>query len=143
MASTTNLGLTKIQGGDYVDPEVFNTNFDLIDPLGKAYIADIGTSNGWQYIKLTNGFMVCAATSGGTTTSDTTYNVKKNYPFAFSESPHLIATGGVEGNVYSGIRHVGNATSLADVWIGTDSTTEGRSWWIHMVAFGTLASTGN
>lgn len=142
MASTTdNLKLAKINGGDYVDPDVFNENFEAIDKLGLAYISEIGTSDGWQYIKFTNGFAVCAATQEGTTVAGTyEYNVKKNYPFAFAESPHLIASGGISGNVYSGIKHVGASLTLCDAWINTDNGDGGRTWWIHMLAFGTLKS---
>lgn len=139
-STTTNLGLTKIDSSDYISPDPINDAFDIIDKLGVAYISAIGESNGWQYIKFSNGFALCATTSAGTTSAGTqSYNVKKTYPFAFSETPHLVATGGVSGIVGSGIKHVGNDKTIADAWIGTDSSDAGRSWWIHMFIFGKIS----
>lgn len=139
-STTTNLGLTKIDSSDYISPDPINDAFDTIDKLGVGYITALGESNGWQYVKLSNGFAMCAATSTGATTSGTqSYNVKKTYPFAFSETPRLVATGGVSGVVGSGIKHVGNDKTIADAWIGTDSSDAGRSWWIHIIAFGKVS----
>lgn len=139
-STTTNLGLTKIDSSDYISPDPINDAFDTIDKLGVGYITAVGESNGWQYVKLSNGFAMCVATSVGTTSSGTQdYNVKKTYPFAFSEAPHLVATGGADGIVASGIKHVGNSKTIADAWIGTTSSDAGRSWWIHMVAFGKIS----
>lgn len=61
MADTTNLGLKKIQGADYVTPDVFNTNYDTIDKLGVDYVVATGTdSNGWWYRKWNSGYCECS-----------------------------------------------------------------------------------
>ncbi len=140
MASTTpNLKMTKIDSSDYISPDPINDALDVLDGLGLCYVTAVGESGGWKYVKLSNGFAVCAATGTGTTSAGTqSYNVKKTYPFAFSEAPHLVATGGASGVVSSGIKHVGNSTTIADAWIETTTTDAGRDWWVHMIAWGKL-----
>ena len=99
MASTTNLGIDKINGGDYVDPEVFNNAFDKLDALGVDYVTESGTSGEWWYRKWKSGRAECGIDykSFGTVRLDDTWTGSwysssnmtfGNYPFTFSSRPY-------------------------------------------------------
>lgn len=102
MAATSNLGLAKVDSSDFVSPEPFNTNFELLDKLGLDYIVESGTSGEWWYRKWKSGRAECgidnkafaagnmgawgSATSGLYGTQQYTFGA---YPFAFSSKPYV------------------------------------------------------
>ena len=59
MASTTNLGIEKINPADFVDPEAFNRAWDKIDVLGLDYVVESGKSGEWWYRKWKSGRAEC------------------------------------------------------------------------------------
>lgn len=71
MATTSNLGITKINGSDYVDVEAFNDAFDKIDVLGKDYVIEVGTSGIWKYQKWKSGKVECWGISNAPATNYT------------------------------------------------------------------------
>lgn len=143
MASTTNLKITKLNSADYVSVDGINDAFDIIDKLGVAYLTDAGESNGWYYAKFSNGFAFCATKGTGVTTAGTTmYYFRKNYPFSFSSEPIVTGAAGCAERSASGIRYVGGsaeATTICDLWMQTDTTDAGRSWWVYVMAFGKVS----
>lgn len=95
--TTTNLALETINSSDYVDPEVFNSNYTKIDKLGVDYITEQGTSGEWWYRKWNSGRAECGIddkefgdmshnTSWGSmyTTPSQSFPA---YPFSFSSRP--------------------------------------------------------
>lgn len=136
-STTTNLKLTKIDSNDYISPDPINDAFDIIDGLGKVYMTDAGESDGWYYIKFSNGFAFCACTVSGTTKENTTsYNLKKNYPFSFASDPVVTGAAGAAGVVSSGVRHIGKSSTMVDIWMDTSTSDAGRSYWFYVKAFG-------
>ena len=58
MAKTTNIGLQKFEGSDYVSREAINANYDKIDEaLGIDYICERGRSGDWEWVKYASGHM--------------------------------------------------------------------------------------
>lgn len=101
MASTTNLNIEKINPSDYVDPEVFNTVFDIIDKLGVDYVTEQGTSGDWWYRKWNSGILECGVYNKnfgtqkfGSSFTGTKWYITTNslsfgsYPFAFTSRPY-------------------------------------------------------
>ena len=142
MASTTNLKITKLNSADYVSVDPINEALDIIDKLGAVYVTAAGEADGWYYIKLSNGFAFCATKGTGTTTAGTDrYYFRKNYPFSFSSEPIVTGSAGSSEREASGIKYVGGsaqATTACDLWMSTDSTDAGRTWWIYVMAFGKI-----
>lgn len=102
MASTTNLGIDKINGGDYVDPEAFNKAYDIIDKLGVDYVTASGTSGDWWYRKWKSGRLEQGVTNKnfGDLSHDTAWgsmHVSDNqsfgaFPFAYASIPYAHVT---------------------------------------------------
>lgn len=59
MTTTTRLSLQKINGSDFVSPNVFNENFDKIDELGVDYVIESGRSGIWRYQVWKSGKFEC------------------------------------------------------------------------------------
>lgn len=102
MAATTNLGLAQVDSSDFVSPEPFNTNFELLDKLGLDYIVESGTSGEWWYRKWKSGRAECGIDNkafnavdlhvwGGSTSGlyATTQYSFGAYPFAFATKPYV------------------------------------------------------
>ncbi len=115
MASTTNLGIEKINPSDYVDPEVFNTVFDIIDKLGVDYIVEQGISGEWWYRKWNSGRLECGIdvkSFGNGTTSKWGSMYKYGpigfgaYPIAFKTPPLVSINYITETNGYGGMIHI-------------------------------------
>lgn len=97
MAITNNLSLQKINGSDYVNPEVFNQNFDKLDALGIDYVVQSGRSGIWRYQRWKSGKCECWGNWTAPKTNYTTawYNtwypgyqfVVPDWPIVFSEAP--------------------------------------------------------
>lgn len=100
MATTTNLSLQKINGSDFVSPNVFNQNFDRIDQLGVDYVVETGRSGIWRYQRWKSGKCECW---GNYTTPVADYNepwystwypgysfTLPNFPKVFSEAPTVV-----------------------------------------------------
>ena len=138
---TPNLKLTKINSSDYISPDPINDAFDIIDGLGKIYITEAGDSDGWHYIKFSNGFVFYSCFVGRTTVEgQSSYNLKKNYPTPFSSAPVLVASAGASGVVGAGVHHVGQSVNTADIWMDTVTTDGGRDYWFSLMAFGKVTA---
>ena len=98
--ATSNLKLQTINGSDYVDPEVFNANYEILDKLGIDYIEQSGTSGIWRYQRWKSGKYECW---GRFATASTNYNHQygglyypgysfksPNFPITFSDVPVVI-----------------------------------------------------
>lgn len=58
MATTTNIGLQKFEGSDFVSRDAINENYDKIDEaLGIDYVCERGKSGDWEWVKWNSGFM--------------------------------------------------------------------------------------
>lgn len=100
MANTSNLGLKKLQGSDYVTVDTFNENYDVLDKLGVDYVVATGTdSNGWWYRKWNSGYAECsiADKNFGDVAINLTWGAMfasnqltfGAYPFAFKNRPFV------------------------------------------------------
>lgn len=63
MASTTNLGIEKLNSSDYVSVDPINNAFDKLDALGADYVIESGTSDDWWYRKWKSGRAECGVDS--------------------------------------------------------------------------------
>lgn len=120
MASTTNLGLTKIQGADYVSPDVFNDNYDKIDAVGKVYAVEAADGTEWYYRKWSDGRCEAWLTKAY---SDVSLNDQwgslyetsvspMTFPVAFSERPHMTVTfATTSGNTAFAVPNTGLSTT--------------------------------
>lgn len=61
MAETTNLGLTLINGSDFISPTPINNNMTAIDKLGVDYVIEqyCGNTESWWYRKWNSGRAEC------------------------------------------------------------------------------------
>lgn len=104
--ASPNVGLKNdIDPSDYLDPTVFNNNFNLIDKLGLDPITESGKSGEWWYRKYRSGRYECGVDSkqfaesalhgwGGSgsglyATNQYTFGA---YPFNFSARPNAVVT---------------------------------------------------
>ena len=100
--ATTNLALDTINASDYVDPEVFNKNYEKIDKLGVDYVIEEGTSGEWWYRKWKSGRAECGIdskqfsqitlskhSSGSCNSTDLSFGA---YPFSFASRPYAVVT---------------------------------------------------
>ena len=100
MATTTNLGLSKIDASDYISPDPINAAFDILDKLGVDYIVEQGKSGEWWYRKWHSGRAECgidnknfgdvdhkSAWGGMYISSQRSFG---NYPFAFASRPFTV-----------------------------------------------------
>lgn len=99
--STEHLDLESINGADFVDNEAFNRNFDKIDPLGKCYVTEAGTSGEWSYKKYSDGTAECwiddkafadmtkSAWGSMYRTPEVSFGA---YPFSFSARPYAVVS---------------------------------------------------
>ena len=100
MATTTNLGLAKINASDFISPGPINAAFDILDKLGVDYVVEQGKSGEWWYRKWHSGRAECGIDNksfgnidhkhpwGGMFSSD--QKSFGNYPFAFASRPFTI-----------------------------------------------------
>lgn len=138
MASTTNLGLTKIQGADYVKPDTFNDNYDLIDPLGKDYVVDSGESGDWYYRKMKSGQLECWSRINGKV-SGTECHFGKAFPFAFASNPVVSAAGGIAGTKSSFVKYVNASTTSIDAYLESSlDSVDGYDCWLMVHVMGTV-----
>ena len=100
MATTTNLGLSKIDASDYISPDPINAAFDILDKLGVDYVVEQGKSGEWWYRKWHSGRAECGIDNknfgdidhksnwGGMFASN--QRSFGNYPFAFASRPFTV-----------------------------------------------------
>jgi hypothetical protein len=100
MASTTNLGIEKLNSSDYVSVDPINNAFDKLDALGADYVIESGTSDDWWYRKWKSGRAECGVDIknfgtvsyktawGSLYRSDSSYSFGA-YPFAFAAAPYV------------------------------------------------------
>lgn len=94
--STQNLDLETINGGNFVDHELFNRNYEKLDPLGRCFVVESGTQGEWWYRKWSDGRAECgiddkefadkqkAAWGSMYRTPEMSFGA---YPFAFAARP--------------------------------------------------------
>lgn len=145
MASTTNLGLTKIQGADYVSPDVFNDNYDKLDALGVDYVTERGISGDWVYEKRKSGQVklygkVTAEGSGGYV------QAKAPFPFAFTQVYSAIAAPTYNAwRTYAvDMKHPDETQealtkAIVTFWIRDDYTSEASTYKASVEVIGTIA----
>ena len=117
MATTTNLGITKIEASDYVSPDPINTAFDTLDALGVDYIVEQSANkSGWWYRKWKSGraecgidsksFGVVKLTGWGSLYMSQAYSFGA-YPFTFKGIP-LVTINFLQStsNVAGGMIHI-------------------------------------
>jgi hypothetical protein len=108
MATTTNLGIEKLNSSDYVSVDPINNAFDKIDNLAVDYVTEKGTSGEWWYRKWKSGRAECgidrhnAGTLDHSTPWGSMYTSGSkgwgnngqviNYPITFSAAPMVIIT---------------------------------------------------
>lgn len=113
MSTTDNLGMTLIEGSDYITPDTINDNFEIVDALGKDYVKNCGTTSaGWWWRKWASGRMECGidyysfgnvavelympkAKSSGVSTTNGLYQSTEilsfgSYPKSFSKNPFVV-----------------------------------------------------
>lgn len=97
--ATKNLDLEGLSGGAFVDKDLFNRNWDKIDPLGACYVVASGMQGEWWYRKWSDGRVDCGIddkafpdqvkTPWGNTsmyrTGEMTFGA---YPFSFASRPY-------------------------------------------------------
>ena len=139
MATTTNLGLAKINGSDYVKPDTFNDNYDLIDKLGVDYITASGTSGSWSYRKWKSGLLECWGRFGGTM-SNGKCNFSQQYPFAYANKPVVSANGGISKTISATVNYVESSTTGFDVYLGKSENVDvdGYECWLMVTAIGSV-----
>lgn len=98
---SNNLGLSYINGSDYVSPTPINNNFRKLDELGLDYIVLSGYSGEWWFRKWKSGRAECGIDHKefGTQKMEnlgvnnvmyrTQYNTFGAYPFAFATRPYV------------------------------------------------------
>ena len=135
---TANLGLTTINGSDFVNAQVLTENFELIDKLAYDYIVDQGKSGQWRYRKYKSGMAECW---GKITFSPTTtvgqVQCGITFPFVFSEEPTVSVCGGVDYRNDSHISYVnthGQGTGI-DCYL-VKNTSENYAYWVYVYAIG-------
>lgn len=100
MASTTNLGMEIEPTSNFVSPETFNKNFQILDALGVDYIIEKGTSGEWWYRKWKSGRAECGIDDKAFANQDhksawgsmytTAIMSFGAYPFSFASRPFAI-----------------------------------------------------
>ena len=114
MSTTTNLGITKLNGADYVSVDPINNAFDKLDALGVDYVISTGVSGEWRYRKWNSGIAECWISNknfGNDHLSPwgsiySTYSSRSfgAYPFTFAEAPCVILSpGNTDAGLYFGI----------------------------------------
>ena len=122
---TKNLQLTTINGSDVVNPEVFNTNFTILDKLGVDYVVEKGTSGEWWYRKWNSGRAECGIDDKdfGSVAHNTAWGglhvsgslTFGSYPFSFASRPFV--------SISFNSNSAGNHTS----YVATTSSTSNTS----------------
>lgn len=138
---TTNMGLTTINGSDYVNAQVLNDNFELLDKLGFDYVVEQGKSGQWMYRKFKSGIAECWAKITFTPTTATgQLQSGVTFPFVFSEEPCVSVCGGVDYRNDSHISYVnthGGGTGI-DCYL-VKNTSENYARWIYVHAIGKVS----
>lgn len=137
---TPNLGLTPINGSDYVNASVLSQNFKILDKLGYDYVVEQGKSGQWRYRKFKSGTAEAWARITFPATTDTGMLASGvTFPFAFSEEPCVSVCGGVEGRTDAHISYCntyGGGTALdCYLYKGTDASL---SRWVYVHVIGTI-----
>lgn len=121
-----NINFKTINASDYVSPNVINSNFQLVDPLGYDYVTAQGTSGAWNYRKWKSGIAECWGVfefeSG-----NYSLNVVKTFPFNFKSRPVSSVTAGGEGNNAAEVQYVKSTTTDVNFWISRGATAI-KSW---------------
>lgn len=85
MATTSRLGLTLINGSDYVNPDTINDNFKKVDEIAVDYVVASGKSSIWRYQKWKSGKYECWGVTQTQTHDFTTKYGNAYYPgFSFN-----------------------------------------------------------
>lgn len=123
-SESNNLGLSYINGSDYVSPKPINDNFKILDTLGLDYVVLTGYSGEWWFRKWKSGRAECGIDNKnfGTVPHTTKWGSMfisadlsfGAYPFAFAVRPFV----SISFNNTTGLAH----KSYVSV-TGTDSTT--------------------
>lgn len=133
---TSNLKLSLINPSDYVDPTIFNDNFEMLDTLGTDYITDQGQSGSWFYRKFRSGMAECWANiTFSPTTQDGPVQSGFKFPFMFSSAPVVNVTAGVEGRNDAYVRYVSSTIDSVDCYIHK-GTKDNLKRWLYCHAIG-------
>lgn len=136
---TTNLGMTKFDGGDYIDYNKINEAFDILDKLGVDYVTSSGTTNQWTWRKYKSGVAECwgKLDQGVVEPVGSPYwkNFGITFPFTFSEIPTVNANVGATSSVETQVMYVNSTTTGIDMWI-KKSDPNSRRIWIYVHAIG-------
>lgn len=115
-----NINFKTINSSDYVSPSVINSNFGLVDPLGKDYITSTGTSSAggasWSYRIWKSGYCECWGNITIGSGTELTH-VEVATPVTFSSRPTSSVVGGCDGNNNAEVRYVKSSTGTIDTWI--------------------------
>lgn len=139
--ATQIMGLDTISAADYVDPEVFTSNFEKIDKLGLAYVTEAGTnSDGWYYRKWSDKRVEAwlrrdAQTVATTTASGSGWrsgNATVKFPVTFSKAPMVIISPYDSGRTcWASLTSVGNS-SCSLYFMSFDNATRAIGYSIHV-----------
>lgn len=137
--ATTNLGLAKIQGADYVKPDTFNDNYDLIDKLGVDYVTASGVTGSWGYRKWNSGMLECWGRFSGKMSSGRC-NFSQNFPFAYASKPVLAANGGISKTISATVNYAESSTVGFDVYLGRSDNVDvdGYECWLMVYVTGSI-----
>lgn len=102
MTTTANLKMELEPTSNFVSPNTFNKNFQILDALGIDYIVEKGTSGEWWYRKWNSGRAECGIDDKAFANQDhktswgsmyTTNNMSFGaYPFSFASRPFATIT---------------------------------------------------
>ena len=120
MASTSNLGIEKLNSSDYVSVDPINNAFDKLDELGDVYVKSHGKSGDWYYRLWGDGRYECwlARTQSGVKIGTAWGNLYQStvasipFPTSFSSAPHMTITyATTSGNTAFAVPNTGLSTS--------------------------------
>lgn len=144
-STTTNLSLNKFDGGDYIDHDKINDNYDKLDKLGIDYVTEQGTktnTNGaWTYRKFKSGIAECwikadigVVTGSMDDAGKIFVHYGVNWPFTFSEAPVANFNAGCTGTREMHALYINTTTGNADIWIQKYDQTALDVWvYIHAI----------
>lgn len=134
-----NINFKTINSSDYVSPNVINSNFQLVDPLGYDYVTSQGTSGNWGFRKWKSGIAECwCYVEHEATTSTGNLHSQVSLPFNFKSAPVATVSGGVDGYNTAYASYVKTSTSTVDCYVNK-STAESKKWWAYVHVIGRIS----
>lgn len=137
-SKTTNLSLEKFDGGDYVDNDKINANYDILDKMGVDYVTEQSTSGSWTYRKFKSGIAECwAKIDIGVITGPTSgwVNVGQTFPITFSEAPVCNFNVGCDTTIEMHAMYIKTTTTNFDAWV-KKYNQKALDTWIYVHAIG-------